>query len=342
MTIFTVEYLTLTLTATVVAGTAAIAYILWRTTAKKIPPVYKQFSWPGWKAAKALGARKETGHLVSQHGGKLFWQLHVPPSDTRPRAALVFAHGIHEHCERFNHVFEELAGAHGFLVFSADHRGHGQSAEGAPSGYFGDTWDQVVDDWADVVHFAKDIFLQKQSRGEAYPIGAGAPANEPAVPIFLTGVSFGAMLTLHTVLRRPERVGKIAGCAFVAPFVDIPRPLLLRVQEAFAPILSALAPHARIVEAALPELLSKDAAAVENYVSDPLNIKEKISVRPGYLMGLATYWLKAHCAEWSTPVRGGVCPRPTDTDPPIDARVSPSGRKAHGLASPPLRSLPVL
>ena len=123
----------------------------------------------------------------------------------------------------------------------------------------------------------------------------------------LTGVSFGAMLTLHTVLRRPERVGKIAGCAFVAPFVDIPRPLLLRVQEAFAPILSALAPHARIVEAALPELLSKDAAAVENYVSDPLNIKEKISVRPGYLMGLATYWLKAHCAEWSTPVR--VCGR---------------------------------
>ena len=31
-------------------------------------------------------------------------------------------HGIHEHSSRFSHFFEELCAAHGFIVFSFDHR----------------------------------------------------------------------------------------------------------------------------------------------------------------------------------------------------------------------------
>ena len=103
---------------------AALAFLVWRPReSKREESKYTQLEWPGWSDAIAQGARKESGFFQSAHGGvHLFWQEHRPPPTVRPRAALIFAHGVHEHCERFNHVFEELCAAHGIIVFSADHR----------------------------------------------------------------------------------------------------------------------------------------------------------------------------------------------------------------------------
>ena len=60
-------------------------------------------------------------------------------------------------------------------------------------------------------------------------------------------------------------------------------------------------PKARIVEAAQPKLLSQDTAAIDNYVTDPLNNTNKIQVRPGYLMGKATFWLADRISEFTHP-----------------------------------------
>ena len=236
------------------------------------------------------------------------WQEHRPAvkAGARPKAALIFGHGIHDHCERFNHFFEELCGKHNMIVLSMDYRGHGRSTAGRgaapPSGYF-HTWDGVLDDWADFIRFA--TARVNDSADQPYPVGGGGGGD--AIPVFLAGNSFGAMLTLHTLLlRRPEEVMaedvKPAGVVLLAPFIDVPRPLLLRLQEAFAPLLSALVPGVRLVEAALPEVLSSDPRAVEQYVADPLTVQKKIFIRPGWLMGQASYWLATHKGEFDLPL----------------------------------------
>lgn len=86
--------------AVVLVGAAAFALL----SKKKTPPKpYEALVYKGWKAATAKGARKTTGWLASKvDGHELFWQEHRPGST--PKAALVFGHGINDHCERFNHV----------------------------------------------------------------------------------------------------------------------------------------------------------------------------------------------------------------------------------------------
>jgi alpha-beta hydrolase superfamily lysophospholipase len=234
---------------------------------------------------------------------------------------LILGHGIHEHSERFNHVFEELAGEHGLVVFSCDHRNHGRStSEESPSGYFED-WDHVVDDWAAFIKFAS---TEVNGSGAPFPVGSGE-----SLPVFLAGVSFGAMLSLHVVLR--ERLSlsttPLAGVILIAPFIDVHRPLHLRIQEALGPLLSALVPRTRLVDAALPENLSVDPVAVHNYVSDPLNIKQKIAIRPAFLCGNATYWLKEHSHGFHLPllaIHGAkdVCTSPYHTAQFVEACAS--------------------
>ena len=45
----------------------------------------------------------------------------------------------------------------------------------------------------------------------------------------------------------------------VAPFIDVPRPLLLKIQEALGPLLDVICPTARRVEAARPRRREAEA-----------------------------------------------------------------------------------
>lgn len=161
-------------------------------------------------------------------------------------------------------------------------------------------WDEVLDDWAHFIEFATG--RANKAVQAAYPVGTGKPGEH--IKLFVAGNSFGAMLTLHTLMRRKEALEAVEpdGVILVAPFIDVPRPLILKIQESLAPVLSALVPRVRLVESALPAVLSKDPEVVASYVADPLTIKDKIFIRPGYLMGLATYWLKDHQSEFSYPL----------------------------------------
>jgi alpha-beta hydrolase superfamily lysophospholipase len=206
-----------------------------------------------------------------------------------------------ENSSRFNHVLQQLCGANGCAVYSMDHRNHGHSSPGgtAPSGFF-DEWGQVTGDWADFCAF---VTRRQASQAEAFPVGSGEATGE-APPLFLAGVSFGGMLTIHTLLREPSAATlNPAGVVLLAPFIDVPRPLVLRIQEALAPMLLALGlGRVRLVDSAQPEKLSTHPKVVEGYVGDPLNIRAKIALRPGYLLGQACYWLKEHRGEFAHPL----------------------------------------
>ena len=60
----------------------------------------------------------------------------------KPKALVLLVHGYGEHCGRYRHVIARLT-AHGYAVFTLDHRGHGKS-EGVRA--YCDTLDQFVDD----------------------------------------------------------------------------------------------------------------------------------------------------------------------------------------------------
>jgi len=121
--------------------------------------------------------KPETSTFRSTTGEQLFQR--VWHAQTAPRAALVLAHGLSEHSERYDHVGRFLAGQ-GVSVHSYDHLGHGRS--GGPRGW--------VEDFQ---HFLDDLALFH---------GAVAAGN-PGLPLFLLGHSMGGLIVTAYLLERP-------------------------------------------------------------------------------------------------------------------------------------------
>lgn len=96
----------------------------------------------------------------------------------RPKAAVQIAHGAVEHALRYDDFAKALAGQ-GFVVYAADHRGHGKTA-GSPDNvaYFADRdggFDLAVED----IHALTGI----------------VKSECPNLPVFLLGHSMGSLLS---------------------------------------------------------------------------------------------------------------------------------------------------
>ncbi len=93
-----------------------------------------------------------------------------------PRAAVQIVHGMAEHSARYAHVAQALVDA-GYVVYAADHRGHGKSAQAdADLGYFADH-----DGWQAVV---EDLFAMNQHIAR----------EQPNLPRLMIAHSMGSML----------------------------------------------------------------------------------------------------------------------------------------------------
>lgn len=93
-----------------------------------------------------------------------------------PRAAVQVVHGMAEHSARYVHVAQALVDA-GYVVYAADHRGHGKSAQtDADLGYFADR-----DGWQAVI---ADMFALNQRIAR----------EQPSLPRLLIAHSMGSML----------------------------------------------------------------------------------------------------------------------------------------------------
>jgi len=151
----------------------------------------------------------------------------------KPKAVLQLAHGAGEHAMRY---FERLAPLveGGYVVYAADHRGHGLTSGMAHLGDFGPGGaPSAVDDMAVLARLIR--------------------AREPGLPLVLFGHSMGAMFSQAWLPDHSELIDALvlSGTAGPSPI----RPESLNAD--FAP------------ERTPYDWLSRDPAEVDAYIADP-------------------------------------------------------------------------
>ncbi len=162
----------------------------------------------------------------------------------QPTAAVQITHGMGEHARRYEHVAQALTDA-GYVVYAQDHRGHGASASADDLGNLGDGgWTGLVD----------DIGL----------LSALVRAAHPGLPLILLGHSMGSFAVQQYLLDHSADVDAVVltGTAVIdllEPALDLDQPLDLTMFN--APFQPARTDY---------DWLSRDEAAVDAYVADPL------------------------------------------------------------------------
>jgi alpha-beta hydrolase superfamily lysophospholipase len=151
----------------------------------------------------------------------------------RPKAVLQLAHGAGEHSGRYREPLAPLIEA-GYLIYAADHRGHGLTSGMTSLGDFGPGGaPAAVDDMA---------VLSRRARVE-----------NPGLPLILMGHSMGAMFSQAYVLAHSDLIDALVLSGTAGPG---PRP--------------AAGPNSGYANPRTDyDWLSRDAAEVDKYIADP-------------------------------------------------------------------------
>ena len=150
-----------------------------------------------------------------------------------PRAVIQLAHGAGEHAGRYRERLAPLLDA-GYLVYAADHRGHGLTSGMAGLGEFGPGGAAAaVDDMA---------VLSRRIRAE-----------QPGLPLILFGHSMGAMFAQAWLPDHAALIDALVLSGTAAPGTRIGGDL-----------------NARFERRTGYDWLSRDPAEVDAYVADPL------------------------------------------------------------------------
>jgi alpha-beta hydrolase superfamily lysophospholipase len=180
------------------------------------------------------------------------------PEDS-PKAVLQIVHGAAEHASRYD-PFARAAVASGHVVYATDHRGHGRTR--LRSGRLGDAgpdaWNRMVDD---------EIALSQRLR-----------AAHPGARLVLFGHSLGSFIAQDFITRRADLLDALvlSGTSYRAP---PPAEAIRALDEAARrePLGDSALWASRFQDHNKPfggptgfEWLSRDAAEVQRYVSDPL------------------------------------------------------------------------
>jgi alpha-beta hydrolase superfamily lysophospholipase len=187
-------------------------------------------------------------------GIQLVYRRWLPDGDVRGTVQIV--HGASEHAGRYGRVADALT-ARGLAVYAMDLRGHGRTAESTGVGRFGGTGvDTVLDDVA-ALH-------QVMSQ------------DHPGVRRLLLGHSMGSIIALAAAEKDG---GDLAGLILSGP-IGVAPELTDSVSALEAAVaagmgdqaLDALGAFNQAFEPARTKFdwLSRDAAEVDAYVSDPL------------------------------------------------------------------------
>ncbi len=167
---------------------------------------------------KAMNNLKEFYFLSSNEKNNIRTRLYTPESGNI-RATVQIAHGIAEHCERYDEFCRFLCD-NGFAVYINDHLGHGKSVQGdAIKGYFApkDGWMKVVSDMHTI-----------------YTISA---EEYPEVPHFLFGHSMGSFLARTYLFTYPQdfKGAVICGTSHMARAVIAAGKAMASVSAAISP-----------------------------------------------------------------------------------------------------------
>ena len=161
-----------------------------------------------------------------------------------PRAIAQIVHGVGEYAQRYQPLVDDLL-ADGYVVYSHDHRGHGNTARSeAEFGLLG------ADGWGELV---ADIGRTGERAKEAHP----------GLPLALIAHSLGSFAGQQWLLDHSHDVTAVvlSGTAVIdllEPAMDLDAPMdLSAFNAAFAP------PRTDF------DWLSRDEAQVDKYVDDP-------------------------------------------------------------------------
>ena len=151
----------------------------------------------------------------------------------KPKAAIQLAHGAGEHSMRYLAPLAPIIEA-GYLVYAADHRGHGMTSGMTTLGDFGPGGaPAAVDDMARLARLIRE--------------------REPGLRLVLFGHSMGAMFAQAWLLDHSKLIDALvlSGTAGPAP---------IRAESINAAFEPARTPY---------DWLSRDAAEVDKYIADP-------------------------------------------------------------------------
>jgi alpha-beta hydrolase superfamily lysophospholipase len=154
-------------------------------------------------------------------------------ADGEPKAVLQLAHGAGEHAGRYLGPMAPIVEA-GFVIYAADHRGHGMTSGMSNLGDFGPGGAQAV-----VTDMAA---LSRRARAE-----------NPGLPLILMGHSMGAMLSQAYVLDHSGLIDALVLSGTTGPGARIAAD---KLNDGF---------EGRTAY----DWLSRDAAEVDKYVADP-------------------------------------------------------------------------
>ncbi|MFN8374164.1 MAG: alpha/beta hydrolase [Anaerolineae bacterium] len=219
--------------------------------------------------------------LKANDGTALYTVSWTP--DTPAKAAVVIAHGLAEHIQRYEHVAAYLVGR-GYAVYGIDHRGHGKS-EGLRT-YF-DSFDQPVND----LKLYVDNIRTKHAK------------------LVLYGHSMGSLISLLYAVRYP---GDFTGLVVTGCTLDVesaaPAPLVMvgKLLDSIIPKVNFLPLDSNGV--------SRDPAVVNKYNNDPLVDRKPTRVHMATGIGGNSTMLKGRISEIKLPIlilHGGgdkICP----------------------------------
>lgn len=205
-------------------------------------------------------------------------QLHTRqwPATAAERGQILLVHGLGEHIGRYEHVARALT-AQGWAVHGWDQRGHGRS-----QGRRGDIPDP-------------DALL----RDTALVIDA---VRRPGTPFVLLGHSMGGLVAARFVAEalsgRPAAWSRpLDGLVLSSPALDAG----LSSGQKFALALAEnLAPGLAVGNGLKPAWISRDAAVVQAYETDPL-VHDRITARLTRFIVDAGERVLADAPRWATP-----------------------------------------
>lgn len=194
----------------------------------------------------------EQGRRPIAGGRSVYWQAWLPHDAAR--GVVVVVHGIHEHSARYAHVGARLAAA-GFVVYAADHRGHGRS-DGRRA------------------NIERMALIQQDLRSFVRFAAARYPG-----PLFMVGHSLGGLIALVYAIDAGAAGGDLDGLVLSGPAVTATAGSALA--KRLAPVLSAVVPDLGVASLDAEEKISRDPDVVRAYRDDPLVYRGKIKARTG-------------------------------------------------------------
>lgn len=223
----------------------------------------------------------ETGRITGANGISLFTRSWRPAG--REKAAVLLAHGVHEHSGRYAYLAGRLLLSE-IAVFAYDHRGHGRS-DGERSMI--DSFDDYVLDLGKALAWARE-----SSRA----------------PLFLMGHSMGGLVVARYVTENGG--GGVDGIILSSPALRLANPPAPLLRKATG-VLSKHVPRLRITRVDLSRL-SHEPTVERAYRNDPLCDTKGLRARTAYELLLATEQVDASQFHAPTYIFHGSADTTTD------------------------------